>query len=96
MPPYSFPILSTKEVAVVLSNLEIANVSEEILAAPTPDLAFFIYSSILNHIDPLGLSISLSPHHLLSLRSFCVLARFRLNLTQTICYRSRQLVSFTN
>ncbi|CAN6476765.1 unnamed protein product [Victoria cruziana] len=54
MPPYSFPILSTMEVAVVLSNLEIANVSEEILAAPTPDLAFFIYSSILNHIDPLG------------------------------------------
>ncbi|XP_031475955.1 kinetochore protein NUF2 homolog [Nymphaea colorata] len=53
-PPYSFPILSAKEVAVALSNLEIANVSEEMLAAPTPDLAVVIYSSALTYIDLLG------------------------------------------
>ncbi|KAF3785213.1 hypothetical protein EJ110_NYTH28553 [Nymphaea thermarum] len=53
-PPYSFPILSAKEVAVALSNLEIANVSEEMLAAPTPDLAVVIYSSVLTYIDLLG------------------------------------------
>lgn len=54
MSSYSFPVLSLPDIASFLSQLQIATVKPDDLSNPSVDLVSYIYTALLNYLDPLG------------------------------------------
>ncbi|OVA19007.1 Kinetochore protein Nuf2 [Macleaya cordata] len=50
---FSFPVLARKDIVAILSESEIANIREEDLLNPSPELIFSIFTNLLICLDPL-------------------------------------------